>query len=465
MPTPTLSVRSIRLTRTLAMGLMSCLVSSTAMSEEYTNLEIREASRLEDQLPEIANTPIVVPKDETKADTFLTETFTPIVDHIANMPVDLLEEAAAAHQRARVRLTSQTRGKKQPFRLAEDISENLSEYEFRPLTVYGVLEFLREVSLPDPDDDAPLRFGEMAYVESNGKLLRILVENMPDGLPTDSQAKVRVSATGFIIPVTFSGDTADTSEPVLVAPWLNWHQPSLETDLLADVKDRTVGIKPAERFPMMKTLAHARMIDYKAQQRLAEDVWRDMQQAIQSERAEKANPHNRQRSDILFVDLFKNPDLYRGKPVTLTGTLRSLAKWPNADVNGFEIDSVYEARIFPEDGQSNPVIVNFLENPARIPISDDLNRPVRFTGYFFKMYGYRDQADVLRVAPLFLGRQIEEVQIPSTDLADEWILIVGGGILTLIVAFVVWSRMSDRRFQKNWQSRQDEPDPDLSQLD
>ena len=127
MPTPTLSVRSIRLTRTLAMGLMSCLVSSTAMSEEYTNLEIREASRLEDQLPEIANTPIVVPKDETKADTFLTETFTPIVDHIANMPVDLLEEAAAAHQRARVRLTSQTRGKKQPFRLAEDISENLSE--------------------------------------------------------------------------------------------------------------------------------------------------------------------------------------------------------------------------------------------------------------------------------------------------------------------------------------------------
>lgn len=434
-------------------------------AQEYTNLEIREASRLEDHVPSIAETELILPTDQAEAEEFLTRTLRPVIDHIRKTPVDLLNEAAASVQRARVRLTSEARSKTEPFRLANDVTENLNEYEFRPLTVYGTLRSLREIS---KDYDQELHFGKMTFYGSDDRELTILVDNILPDLPLGDDLELPVSLTGFIVPISVSPTNPDEEtapQALLVASQLIWHRPELDPELFAEVRDRTIGIKHAERFPMMETLAHARLIDYQAQKQLAEDVWREMQVAIEQEHAQKPNPNQRQRSNILFVDLFKNPELYRGKPVTLTGTLRSLAKWPNAEVNGFEIEAVYEARIFPEDGQSNPVIVNFLKKPKQIPISDDLNETVRFTGYFFKMYGYRDQADVLRVAPLFLARQIEAVPAPNTSLADEWILIVGGAILLLIVGFVVWSRFNDRRFQKQWQNKHSESDPDLSQLE
>ncbi len=465
MPTVSLGVRSNRFLLLIFVGFNSCILATPTNANEYTNLEIREASQLEDHVPSVTETELVLPKDQPEAEAFLTHTFQPVIEYIREVPTDLLDEAAASVQRARVRLTIESRSKTQPFRLANDVSENLDEYKFRPLTVYGTLRNLRKVS---EDGDQKLYFGQMTFFGTTDRNLTILVRSIPEKMPSGDKLQLPVSLTGFVVPITVSSEKADQDssiEPLLVASRLNWHRPELDSELFAEVRDRTIGIEQAERFPMMKTLAHARLIDYQAQQQLAEHVWQEMQVAIEQERAQKPNPNQRQRSDILFVDLFKNPEVYRGKPVTLTGTLRSLAKWPNAEVNGFEIQTVYEARIFPEDGQSNPVIVNFLEKPKTIPISDDLNQTARFTGYFFKMYGYRDQADVLRVAPLFLARQIEAVPVPYTSLADEWILIVGGIILMLILGFVIWNRFNDRRFKNQWQHNRSDADPDLSQLE
>ncbi|WP_166826345.1 hypothetical protein [Thalassoroseus pseudoceratinae] len=449
-------------------GFLFCIQFEPSNAEDYTNLEIREASQLEVQFPDLANTELSIPSNTTEADAFLSQTFQPVIDHISEMPSDLIEEAAAAFQRARVRLTNDTRPKDEEFRLANDMRKNLAEYKFRPITIYGRLQSLSPLTSSNDDDEPTLKLGEMNFVGTDEQRIRFLVQNVPTDFPTGDELNHPVSLTGFFVPVNVGDDqTAPQSsvEGIVIAPWLEAHHAALDPQLFAEVRDRTVGIEPAERSPMMKTLAHTRLIDYADQKQLATKVWEEMQSEIQKEQTEDSEPANRQRSDILFVDLFKNPDLYRGKPVTLSGTLRSLAKWPNSNVNGFEIDSVYEARIFPEDGQSNPVIVNFLEKPTQIPISDDLNEPVQFTGYFFKMYGYADQADVLRVAPLFLARKIEPVPVVSAGSADEWILIVGGGILLLIIGFVCYARFNDRRFQKEWQEKHTDPAPDLTQLE
>jgi hypothetical protein len=115
----------------------------------------------------------------------------------------------------------------------------------------------------------------------------------------------------------------------------------------------------------------------------------------------------------VFVDLFKsadNPDVYHGKPVTLTGHIRLLREVP-AGENSYGIATLYEAWLYTEDSQNNPACIVCTMLPDGMLQAFDASRShvldqVSVTGYFFKMMGYPAE-DVYRYAPLILAQRLE----------------------------------------------------------
>ena len=65
-----------------------------------------------------------------------------------------------------------------------------------------------------------------------------------------------------------------------------------------------------------------------------------------------------------FVDLFRHPDAYRGKAVTLTGHARVVREFPGpAPRGGGDPPTLVEAWVFTEDSQTNPAVVVAADAP------------------------------------------------------------------------------------------------------
>ena len=137
--------------------------------------------------------------------------------------------------------------------------------------------------------------------------------------------------------------------------------------------------------------------------------------------------------------------------MTLDGTLRKLRRIPPAPLNGFGIETLYEAWLFADDAQSNPTVVVFTENPAKIPEGDDLAIPVKVTGYVFKMYGYqsRDKEHPFRVAPMILARSMKMLVVAEPNTIPKTWVAVELGLLCLGLVLFVWvSSRKDRKLRE-----------------
>ncbi|HTN77742.1 MAG TPA: hypothetical protein VL096_20935 [Pirellulaceae bacterium] len=124
---------------------------------------------------------------------------------------------------------------------------------------------------------------------------------------------------------------------------------------------------------------------------------------------------------VTYVQLFKQPNDYRGKLVRIRGRVRQAAKF-TPPKNAYDIQQQYILWLHPEGGGDAPVVVYALEMPAGFPSLDEPNLPngytklredVEVTGYFFKRYAYRAQ-DGVNTAPLILTKM--PVWIPSVDV-------------------------------------------------
>ncbi|MEZ6044502.1 MAG: hypothetical protein R3C11_02750 [Planctomycetaceae bacterium] len=170
-----------------------------------------------------------------------------------------------------------------------------------------------------------------------------------------------------------------------------------DPSLLDSVKDKTLGIPPEESeayYQLLYTIANE---DAEAAIDRAREFWLQ-RQAAHPELKSFSHPH--------FADLFQHPEEYRGEVITQTGYVRRIVKY-NAGPNKFDLKNLYEAWIYPETGQSNPIVVVFTVPPSRqLHLGDDLDIRVGLTGYFFKLYGYRAQ-DTTRLAPMILAGALE----------------------------------------------------------
>lgn len=210
------------------------------------------------------------------------------------------------------------------------------------------------------------------------------------------------------------------------------HGASIDERLMSLVKDNTVGVRYEEREAYLRVLRLAHDVPIHRLERFATDLRNERYEAVPSYQARPAQEFPQ------VVDLFTHPDFYRGRPVTIKGTLRKLTKF-DVGRNSLDLDQAYEGWVYTPDSQGNPVVVVFTSKDDRLPVKGDLQEEVRLTGYFFKMYGY-EAFDATRKAPLILAGEMEFIphrtRSAYSPVQTEW--YVATGLAFLLGCYLVW---------------------------
>ncbi|MDZ7617162.1 MAG: hypothetical protein U1E05_09170 [Patescibacteria group bacterium] len=144
---------------------------------------------------------------------------------------------------------------------------------------------------------------------------------------------------------------------------------------------------------------------------------------------------------VSFVQLFQQSNDYRGRLVSLKGTVRRAFPL-RPPKNDYGIDRYYQLWLFTDDNPSSPVILYCLEIPEDFPTGMTLVEPVEVVGFYFKRLAY-EAADTLRTAPTLLARGIQWQPAPATEpvgppsSGSPWMVLgVAAAFSAAIVAYV-----------------------------
>lgn len=198
---------------------------------------------------------------------------------------------------------------------------------------------------------------------------------------------------------------------------------AIDPQLLSSVQDNTLNIRSDEAPAFFYTLDRARQFT--------------------SEQMEQAAVKG-----VQFVNLMHDPALYRGKPVTIVGTLGHLREFQATD-NSYGLTTLYDAWIMTLDVDNRPTrVVASSIDPG---LSADERPLVKITGYFFKREGYHANSGQ-QVAPTILASRIERFVSPyAPPPADGLVPVVMGLVMAigLILATTLISlAWGDRRSQR-----------------
>ncbi len=143
-----------------------------------------------------------------------------------------------------------------------------------------------------------------------------------------------------------------------------------------------------------------------------------------------------------FLSLYRQPAEYRGKLVTIQGSVRQ-GKHSPSPRNFYGIDG-YSILWLKPTGSNSPIVVYCLELPEGFPLAEadasrnepaEMDELVEVTGYFFKRWAYRAQ-DSTRLAPLLLAKTLRwerpaDSQTQASDLptVSVWTMMLGGTLI------------------------------------
>jgi hypothetical protein len=188
----------------------------------------------------------------------------------------------------------------------------------------------------------------------------------------------------------------------------------------AGVQDNTVGI-----------LAKEAAVYYAVLNRLRDATLTDVEAASESK-------------EVSFAELFNDSDLFRGRFLTLAGTLRRWQKLPPPSDRP-DAPPVYEGWFFTEDGGPlHPYHIISVESPPGLPEGDQIAVSVKITGCFLKKSSYRtlrgmNSAPILLVKqPRILSRKSESRK--AAVESQTYAAALAGAILLLGIGFsgILW---------------------------
>jgi hypothetical protein len=122
-----------------------------------------------------------------------------------------------------------------------------------------------------------------------------------------------------------------------------------------------------------------------------------------------AAPHR----ETVYAQLVDQPDFYRGKFVTVRGTVQQVTREKPA-ANEVGIESYYRVVVQPADGSSWPILVYCLEFPPQLREGDNTAGSMKVTGLFFKNLSYSWRGGV-GIAPVVVAQSIEGVGSASEE--------------------------------------------------
>lgn len=118
---------------------------------------------------------------------------------------------------------------------------------------------------------------------------------------------------------------------------------------------------------------------------------------------------------VVYLQLVEQPQVYRGRIVQVSGTVREITLQKPAD-NQFGIDTYYRVVLQPDDESNGPIIIYSLDLPPALDIGER-SASIRAAGFFFKNLSYQWQGG-LGIAPVILTRTVHLRQ-PSLPLSSK----------------------------------------------
>ncbi len=199
--------------------------------------------------------------------------------------------------------------------------------------------------------------------------------------------------------------------------WNDKIRPSWELTL--DGKDITLAQQSANRIltEFLNTLALDQVEDGTALNRTNEgSAW-----LLSWERAMNLRPQN--SIPVMHIQLASQPEVYRGKTVTINGWVRS-ARRLDVKENEIGIDHYFVLWVRPADTNIAPYCVYSLKLPLGFPaVRTDLvemNERLKVDGVFFKIRSYRAANDRVETCPLLLAQSFEWNPVNKQISVDAW---------------------------------------------
>jgi hypothetical protein len=153
---------------------------------------------------------------------------------------------------------------------------------------------------------------------------------------------------------------------------------------------------------------------------------------------------------ITYAQLFRQPDDYRGRLVTVSGVVRG-AEPLDIHENKYGIKSYYQVWLFPLDNPSSPLVIYCLDLPKGFPTGMKLAQEAELTGFFLKRWAY-STPDADRTAPMLLAKNLQwrkqSVVAPPPSLVDiRWIplVVIVAAALAVFTAWHVFLRSTPPR--------------------
>lgn len=121
--------------------------------------------------------------------------------------------------------------------------------------------------------------------------------------------------------------------------------------------------------------------------------------------ADSAALQSQSVGQVTFAQLFQQPAEYRGKVVSVHGTVRRVVTLPGRADNPSA--DWYQCTVQTADNPSAPLIAYVLNLPTGFPRGESLSADVRVTGYFLKRWAYTGSDGQLYTAPLILAATLD----------------------------------------------------------
>ncbi|MDX1946317.1 MAG: hypothetical protein SFU86_13030 [Pirellulaceae bacterium] len=203
------------------------------------------------------------------------------------------------------------------------------------------------------------------------------------------------------------------------------YQQTLDALALARIEDDTVFLRPAER-----------------------EIWLRLEGRVQDTPAEQLARES--VGTVGYLQLHKQSDEYRGKVVTIRGTVKHAYRVPALD-NYLGVKEHVVYWIMPEGGPPSPIVVYALAAPEGFPKIQDgsggdklrkLHEEVVITGFFLKRGAYLGKDDtypaplLIAGTPKWIPRTTSLQDASRYSIGPPWLLpSVGVALLLSAVAF------------------------------
>ena len=170
---------------------------------------------------------------------------------------------------------------------------------------------------------------------------------------------------------------------------------------------------------------------------------------------------------VTFGELFEQPDIFRGKLVTVEGTARRAEHVTAAKNNSAEVEGYYRLVLRMRGGPNRPVFLYTLNVPEHFPLGNEIDASVEATAFFYKNWLY--EANGLSwIAPVLLAKNIRWQPSPTTKVPITLFigLAITVGLALLSIGIAWWLVRQSSRIVKHPQRTRlayhspDDIDPD-----